>query len=1275
MKKDRLYTANKWNKNLLFVGGDTSDKARWDRLASTQFSTNYGDKGFTLNDYMYGTTKEQGNHSLLHISKANNPFSKGNIGNTLGNAASAAATVASPILAKAIGGGYSTGGVGEGVATLGNQVGQAVGGPWGAVISVGSGIVGGGINRLFGTKWDEKLLNDIQENMYVGRSVGNALSKATTSEDYFRSAGQMTTGIDFDYHDLGSTGVLRSNRVLKNKARELQSGQDAALAAQRQGAMLGAIGVDRATDDLALANSRPYAFGGLLEDINNNNMGALEFGLAADYVNNYRRKTNNNNTSTNMFAGMPASFFAEGGPKGSKMKKWMNTSLDDVFYPDNNTGTYGGGRGTGGGAGTKGWDIPEYETTERNDTVFVPVETTFNDAFARARRSGLDTFNFNGKTYTTEMSDNPDWEVAGNARRELDLVPVITKRKTTERKKAFGGNLLALGGDYQTNGADWTTGLAHIDAGQSHELNPYEGVQVGVDSEGTPNLVEENETIFNDYVYSNRIKCDDQTKEKFRINKKRDITFADLSKKLEKESLERPNDPISTAALKIQMEKLANEQERQKAEMEAQRAKEAFEALNPEEQISVMQQLQAQEQAAQEAAMQEQAMAQQQTMQGQQVPPEMMQPAQEDMLAQEQLAQQQMTQQPVMAYGGRLFGKGGDIDDTTLNWFKDNITKRWPQFKDSKQLDAIAKAAYAYSVQNQSSISDEGLAKIMSYIFNGPTGVVNRKAPETETQATINRRHFDSLKALGMPAEMAFSIAFPAAQSDSQKAVRNNLAQKLGISSTSGSAAAEAAPQNAENVETPKGGTTSTEAPKTQELQQPASAKQGAQQAPPSKAATTRGTSGLNLYGYYTNGSDGYSTPTGFKVGANGRAYDYTNEYRDLVNRLGADDIRRWAAEHPNDVSLKSFIARGNNLDTLTDEQWKYGATDGKYGFMHHVADQILNNPTPTEEPTDTSQFDIPETRIIGMSKPGIDEREIVEGVDANGVPVIYDYTPIPEENRDPALGVTAQVAGEAAAPADAEAEKKYAPILKNEKLRYAGLFGPAIGLGLMAAGVGKPKTKMYDAILEDFDTRGTALADYKPIGNYLAYRPMDIWANQNRMNANARATDRAIINNSGPLGTQMAGLLASNYNDQLGSGELYRQALEYNDNLRRQTAEFNKNTDQFNAQAYNQAALTNAQLKNQSRNTRAQLALNAAYQKAAADSDWYNSLYGNIGSLFQGISDLGRENAEHNMLAKLGATGALGNLSDIMKAGLVKEVAKGGKIKRKKNNKRGLTF
>lgn len=160
---------------------------------------------------------------------------------------------------------------------------------------------------------------------------------------------------------------------------------------------------------------------------------------------------------------------------------------------------------------------------------------------------------------------------------------------STKQVTIPGYNGFALGGDVQVNGGDFTDGMSYINAGGTHEDNAHGGVQVGVDSQGVPNLVEEGEVIYKDYVYSNRIEVDEDTKKKFHISKKANKTFADLAKKLEREVQETPNDPISKAGLDKMMEMLKEEQERQKAELEAKRAKAMFDSLSPEEQVALMQ--------------------------------------------------------------------------------------------------------------------------------------------------------------------------------------------------------------------------------------------------------------------------------------------------------------------------------------------------------------------------------------------------------------------------------------------------------------------------------------------------------------------------------------------------------------------------------------------------------------------------------------------------------------------------------------------------------------
>lgn len=120
----------------------------------------------------------------------------------------------------------------------------------------------------------------------------------------------------------------------------------------------------------------------------------------------------------------------------------------------------------------------------------------------------------------------------------------------------------AFGGDLLTNGAEWDNGLRIIGNGGTHEENPMEGVPMGMDAEGNPNLVEQGEVIFNDYAFSNRLFADGGLLESFNLPKSYDgYSFAAIAEKLGEESKERPNDPISKRGLLSSMSRLQQAQE------------------------------------------------------------------------------------------------------------------------------------------------------------------------------------------------------------------------------------------------------------------------------------------------------------------------------------------------------------------------------------------------------------------------------------------------------------------------------------------------------------------------------------------------------------------------------------------------------------------------------------------------------------------------------------------------------------------------------------------
>ena len=145
-------------------------------------------------------------------------------------------------------------------------------------------------------------------------------------------------------------------------------------------------------------------------------------------------------------------------------------------------------------------------------------------------------------------------------------------RNASKWKHSLGGYMFEDGGNlysdipaYQTHGGDFLNGVTTVGAGGTHEDNPHEGVPMGIAPDGQPNLVEEGEVIFNDYVFSNRLHpSDKQLKESRLPNKYKGYTFALIAEDMSKESSERPNDPISQRGLQDSLGKLALLQEQQR---------------------------------------------------------------------------------------------------------------------------------------------------------------------------------------------------------------------------------------------------------------------------------------------------------------------------------------------------------------------------------------------------------------------------------------------------------------------------------------------------------------------------------------------------------------------------------------------------------------------------------------------------------------------------------------------------------------------------------------
>lgn len=155
-------------------------------------------------------------------------------------------------------------------------------------------------------------------------------------------------------------------------------------------------------------------------------------------------------------------------------------------------------------------------------------------------------------------------------RRELNIAQMSASKKTESARDTYHKNEYdnfminhaAYGGPLYNHSGDWSNGLTFINEGGTHEENPFDGVLMGFDQEGIPNLVEEGEIIYNDYVFSNRLKPSKKQLESSGLNKKyNDWTFAKIVEDLQKVSAETPLDKINKESLDDMMTTIINMQE------------------------------------------------------------------------------------------------------------------------------------------------------------------------------------------------------------------------------------------------------------------------------------------------------------------------------------------------------------------------------------------------------------------------------------------------------------------------------------------------------------------------------------------------------------------------------------------------------------------------------------------------------------------------------------------------------------------------------------------
>lgn len=414
----------------------------------------------------------------------------------------------------------------------------------------------------------------------TGQRITNTIGAAGQGAAAGASVGGPIGAIAGGVVGLGSSlaGWFTGNRKAKKKAKKLNQQAKEANERAMSSFELRADNIDKQNDFNLLANYS--AFGGVLGG------GAIDYELATKALNNkqldamskFRMPSMPNSFEVSEFG---VDYFAKGG----------NLSRAKVLakYPSLRKKAFGGELFNTNSiiGGSLGSNIQNAIAPAQEQTLTVSPMNTFKDG------GGIHIKKANRGKFTKYCGGKVTSACIAKGKRSSS--PAVRKRATfaanARKWHADGGYMgysydenyapigtlytgaydsLTTHPDALTNGGVFSDGVTVVGEGGSHEENPLTGVPMGVAPDGQPNLVEEGEVIFNDYVFSNRLHPSEELLKSVNLpSKYKDNTFASIAEKINKEPKERPYDPIARRGLLANMSKLMQAQEEVKAIKEA----------------------------------------------------------------------------------------------------------------------------------------------------------------------------------------------------------------------------------------------------------------------------------------------------------------------------------------------------------------------------------------------------------------------------------------------------------------------------------------------------------------------------------------------------------------------------------------------------------------------------------------------------------------------------------------------------------------------------------
>ena len=1308
-RQNTLITVSKGMKNIFAPGGQ-SNVARWDRLASSAYGANYGDLGYTLDDYM----NSSGNN-WFGISKKNNLFSKGNIYDMGLPVIGAGITAADGVLNRG-----ASNAVGNTFNTLGD-IGMMLPGPYKAI---GLGLKGAGFIANGFTNSVNKEYQNLKNNQIL-----NYANTSSNASDYpqlqMDMDDAMTNTVDLGkIGDWGSKGIFSSGSKRRNAFNNAQAALGTATNMRIADINQRGIGINQRNTLGQLG--RLSAFGGyiggaldIMQDdkhidaINNRSLALARrvnrfpgggpkesffdhfkvdpIKAAVDYINSRKAMTNifeeaeasgrrekefqdvqkRLAAAETQNQGLQAMLDSQGLTIQNLMNQQMQNNYADDWRqrvpgvePDinangslreflkSNEGFKNQAYTLSGEAhptiGYGFYDI--YPGTTRKikmgDTITRDEADKYLDIAIRQRANELSTkvpnwdklssnqrdalidLAFNAGTNAAHFRKgsklmsalaNENWDAAAQ---QLDTVSRNSaynkglQNRNARRRDVFmnGYKIKAFGGELGTNGTDFTNGLLQVNAGDTHENNPFQGVQLGVDAEGTPNLVEEGETVFNDYVFSNRLTVPYFMKNELGLGGivKNDITFADASKKIAEESVQRPNDPISMNGLRAGLSKLAQVQEAERMRIQAEEDNAQMEMINqlplgtyahgggihidPSKKGTFKAQASKMGMGVQEAA--------------------------SHILANKENYSPAMVKKAnfaknfAHAYGGELGnifeGKGNKPNNIRRRGISGEYLGNWddmPVFHTPGLLEAAQMAEEQYYIDNRAkALIKKGMSKgdayrqaaqeranlatgiaptagrgKMTYKYNTPRGVYakNKAAYSQARQAAKPRQSAGP--------NMQEQINYRGIRPTNGRGDYNPYAGAIESTGTAPNGVKYTIDRNNVNVLDPYTGSLKFPDPVRAARLQTA------------LGAGALGTAALLTPFALRNNQN---TPASYPNDANGIL-----NIRDAVDNVANTQIPTWmptqpvnpattvstptsttnAVETPRANTSPKRGARATkpvNTSASAIPSWDKVAQDLDTLIRGQVNDyQLLTKETPIERAT-PEDFE-----NAGMVTPATTVDTTQVGSD--------DFKPLSTWMRDVPIWVNGALTLSDALGLTNKADYTYANRIEAaaDRLGYA----PNIG--------------------------------YNPVDGYVTYNPFDRNYVANRMLDNSAGLRRSILNSNASNGARNAMMLAQNAQDQQGLGQMYRQADESDLSQRLQTGDFNRRTKMVNSQLGLEAAMANARFRQQAQSSRLSGLAQAAAMREAIDQRVGAARSANLTNFLTSLSNLGTENAAINMI------------------------------------------